>query len=103
MSKRKTSPTLPSMDELLSEEQPSALPQETEETKQQQEKERGKRRAKYQARYDLPPGMKDKVVSVEELQLYLKNTVPNEADQSPQLVPLRGALGQFVFYPEGAF
>ncbi len=45
---------------------------------------------------------KDKIVTAGELNMYLKNVVPREADQSPQLVPLKG-LGQFVFYPEGAF
>ena len=47
---------------------------------------------------------KDKVVTVRELQVYLDNEVPKEANQAqtPQLHDLETTEGQFVFYREGA-
>lgn len=62
MSKRKSLPkTIPSsMDDMLSppeaggQERPSKWTNET-------ERKRGRKRAKHQARYDLPPGMKEKI------------------------------------------
>lgn len=65
MSKRKQTPQLPSMDELLGgtpvtpppRQDPPTLPASREE----KEKARHKKRATYQARYDLPPGMKDAI------------------------------------------
>lgn len=64
MSKRKPLPkTIPSqqpiMDDLLS----SPAPQQsvTDDAKKRKEQARGRERAKHQARYDLPPGMKDKI------------------------------------------
>ena len=44
---------------------------------------------------------KDGVVSVHELQVYLDTTVPQEANQHPQIYHLGSGDGQFIFYREG--
>ena len=44
---------------------------------------------------------KDKVISVHELQVYLEDKVPKEANQHPQLFHLGTGGGRFVFYREG--
>jgi hypothetical protein len=45
----------------------------------------------------------DEVISARELQVFLDNTVPKEARQTPQLFDLVWSEGQFVFYREGDF
>lgn len=46
---------------------------------------------------------KDEVISVRELQVYLDDKVPKEANQTPQLYYLGRGEGQFVFYREGGW